>query len=109
MGFSNPEWPSDYAWNRQIVPRPASALILSGSVTRGCRGAKLETTQREQRVVSLLFNCPKCIATYQIVRHKEPSATVPKCDECGEELPWGDARDWYSYRLLELATRAMAS
>jgi Adenylate kinase, active site lid len=56
-----------------------------------------------------VFACPNCAAIYEVVRHNEPPATAPRCDKCGEELPWGDARDWYSYRLLELATRALAS
>jgi hypothetical protein len=56
--------------------------------------------------VSSLFTCPKCFVTYEIVRRSEPPTITPKCEECGEELPWGDARDRFGFRLLQLARHA---
>jgi hypothetical protein len=53
--------------------------------------------------MDFFFPCPKCNATYEIVRHKEPPAAAPICARCGEELPWGDKIDWFAYRPVHLA------
>jgi hypothetical protein len=52
--------------------------------------------------MKFLFVCPKCRAGYEMSRQKESQPSAPMCVDCGEELPWGDAGDWFSYRRIDL-------
>jgi hypothetical protein len=50
--------------------------------------------------MDFVFPFRRCNAIYDIARYDQP---LPKCEECGEELPSGDRTHWFTYRRVKLA------